>query len=108
MFNYFRGWRRKAGLVTLLMACVFAAGWVRSLTEIDRLGLFGGWVCSWGGSMRLVEVSFITTQIGGASVRAAQLTPFFSIPYWMIVLPLTLLSAWLLLSKPRILTSGKS
>ena len=30
MFEYFRGWKRKAGLVTLLMACVFAACWIRS------------------------------------------------------------------------------
>ena len=30
------------------------------------------------------------------------------VPYWSVVLPLTLLSAWLLLSKPPIPKSGKS
>lgn len=35
MREFFRGWRRKVGVVTLMMACVFAAGWVRSLTSTD-------------------------------------------------------------------------
>ena len=30
MSEFFKPWRRKIGCVTLLMACVFAAGWVRS------------------------------------------------------------------------------
>ena len=30
MGDFFHGWRRKIGVVTLLMACLFAAGWVRS------------------------------------------------------------------------------
>jgi hypothetical protein len=30
MGGFFNGWRRKVGLVILLMACVFAAVWVRS------------------------------------------------------------------------------
>lgn len=32
MNNYFRGWRRKAGCVTLVLACLFTAGWIRGLT----------------------------------------------------------------------------
>ncbi len=35
MGNFFHGWRRKIGVVTLLMACVFMAGWVRSLSVRD-------------------------------------------------------------------------
>lgn len=35
--GYFRGWKRKAGVVTLVMACVCAAGWVRSLNFSDAL-----------------------------------------------------------------------
>lgn len=36
MRDLLRGWRRKVGVVTLLMACVFTGGWVksRSLTDI--------------------------------------------------------------------------
>jgi hypothetical protein len=37
MGSFFHGWRRKAGFVTLLMACVFAAGWVRSLSGYDGI-----------------------------------------------------------------------
>jgi hypothetical protein len=35
MSDFFHGWRRKAGFVTLLMAIVFMAGWVRSMSGID-------------------------------------------------------------------------
>ena len=37
MPNYFKPWRRKLGVVTLLMACVFTGGWVRSLVVKDKL-----------------------------------------------------------------------
>lgn len=30
MGTYFKSWRRKFGVVTLVIACTFAAGWVRS------------------------------------------------------------------------------
>jgi len=30
MGEFFKGWRRKAGCVTLVLACVMAVGWVRS------------------------------------------------------------------------------
>ena len=33
MMEFFRGWRRKVGVVTLAMACVFMVGWVRSLPD---------------------------------------------------------------------------
>ncbi len=35
MGDFSHGWRRKCGLVALAMACVFTAGWVRSLTTED-------------------------------------------------------------------------
>ena len=35
MSSFFRGWRRKIGVVTLLMACVFMAGWTRSMVADD-------------------------------------------------------------------------
>src|SRR6478735_5170852 len=40
MFGYFRGWKRKAGLVTLAIACVFATGWVRSFQGADYLDFY--------------------------------------------------------------------
>ena len=36
----FRGWRRKLGLVTLVMASLFMVGWVRSLTTTDCFRFF--------------------------------------------------------------------
>lgn len=33
----FRGWRRKTGCVTLLLACAFLAGWIRSRFITDTL-----------------------------------------------------------------------
>ena len=34
MLTFFPGWRRKMGVITLMLACVFMSGWVRS--EISR------------------------------------------------------------------------
>lgn len=33
MREFFRGWRRKVGCVTLVMACVLTTGWVRSIGQ---------------------------------------------------------------------------
>jgi len=38
MLNFFHGWKRKAGCVTLVMACVFAAWWFRSQHVVDVVG----------------------------------------------------------------------
>lgn len=37
MGSYFKPLRRKFGVVTLLLACVFAAGWVRSSKSHDQI-----------------------------------------------------------------------
>jgi len=37
MGEFFYGWKRMVGVLTLVMACVFAAGWVRSLMSIQDL-----------------------------------------------------------------------
>lgn len=39
MWSFFRGWRRKAGVVSLVIACIFASGWVRSFATTDWLSL---------------------------------------------------------------------
>jgi hypothetical protein len=38
----FNGWRRKIGLVTLVLACVLMAGWVRSHTYLDGISFSTG------------------------------------------------------------------
>jgi hypothetical protein len=140
MREFFRGWKRKVGVVMLLFACVLMMGWVRSkfrmyeasmpigrhvLAEIisEREYLFVGierddtcengwnefrlgseptrrfpqkqiaWLWCFGiGWGRDYET------VGRWIDRDAIL---FICPYWSIVIPLTAISAWLLLSKPR-------
>jgi hypothetical protein len=37
MHDFVKGWKRKVGVVTLVMACVLTAAWVRSLTVMDTV-----------------------------------------------------------------------
>lgn len=127
MGNYFKPLRRKFGVVTLLVACLFAAAWVRGLTTADQFAariskdaLF--WMISnngWFGCVVVLEPkvgaengSFQHWTDPNSSADRSQ-GPFDGAPYnwdWesypnlilpnsTIVIPLTLLSIWLLLSK---------
>ena len=146
MGDYFKPWRRKIGVMTLLIACVLAAGWVKSAAFNDLIIFpigqdlrFG--VVSNRGRIALVrhdwhenaptlrtywfsasfaehpDAVFILDheelqwllRLGAFGIRQ-RLTSSFTVsliqlPYWSIVIPLTLLSAWLLLSKPRTKTT---
>ena len=94
MGEFFTGWRRKAGLVTLAMAVVLSVGWTRSIKERDVKGfvLFGKW--------NVVE-SDDQTLSWGAEVSSTPHWKVWYVPYWLLVWPLTLLSAWLIVGKPR-------
>lgn len=159
MMGYLKPLRRKVGVVTLLVACVFAAEWIRSTTNLDsaaiafpqnryeiqslqqnirffhtrisdrRLG-HPFWSCYsdpitsleqpisdprelLGENRRVLEFgdgylgagSFeaeyrsLLVPKPGPPVRVFQTVAL--IPHWSVVIPLTLLSGWLLLSKPR-------
>jgi len=37
MLTFFQGWRRKLGVVTLLISLILAMGWIRSFIKISRL-----------------------------------------------------------------------
>jgi hypothetical protein len=126
MREFFHGWRWKVGVAMLVLACVFAAGWVRSLSTIDEIAMPIGrmtelifvslngrvWI-DWGGryphlpqkplwdSVRLSDTAKAATMAGGADELEHALRASL-VPYWSIVIPLTLLSAYLLLSKPRV------
>jgi hypothetical protein len=141
MGRYFKPLRRKIGVITLVMACTFAAGWIRSLSLVD----YAGWDCSFTGydlkSERgqlwffyttrterrnwayLLDSERISPRINTARLPflqsnldwrwdwlgfhfSSEVSPtvqhrYFIVPYWFIVVPLTVLSAWLILSKPR-------
>jgi hypothetical protein len=147
MGGFFQGWRRKTGCATLVMACVFMAGWVRSQSWFDNLKMpwFDGSVVliqSFGGgidfcrranpfqrnwyfeSMELAKSDWANPdgslkpldpwpvhQVewrrdwAGFHLGAAQLgqrrDQDLMIPYWSIAIPLTFLSARLLVGKSR-------
>ena len=145
MGDYFKPLRRKIGVMMLLVACVFAAGWMRSQFIQDSVS------CSFGGATDHAIFSVdrhiaISIQYGTNrdlpfvwprwnTLSETDIEEFFSypdfskhpdiswkwrsfcfsmmkiewsgsssftwvIPYWAIISPLILLSAWLLLSKP--------
>ena len=129
MREFFKGWRRKVGCVTLVMACVFAVGWVRSLTRRDTFDFGRVEIVSLESSLAVAiwprsnlrlpqwfteDSRSIDSVFGphGCRSRGAgfwssgiadlQSTLIVVAPYWSIVIPLTLLSAYLLLSKPRV------
>lgn len=154
MYEFLRGWKRKVGVVTLVLACVFAAGWVRSDTYSDTItrplsnGTYteirseNGYLLStrtvlhdasdlpsfswrtllscdpngvylyyrdhsigWRaigfaiGGQLLQDEGKSNRRVGKRSLFKERRTWFAS--YQTVVLPLTLLSAWHLLSKPR-------
>src|ERR1700750_278191 len=39
MREFFLGWRRRIGVATLVLACVFLAGWVRSFVVNDQISI---------------------------------------------------------------------
>ena len=41
MKEFFRGWRRKVGSTTLVMACVAMVGWMRSISTVDIISVRG-------------------------------------------------------------------
>ena len=145
MREFFSGWRRKIGVLTLVMACVLMAGWVKSILAIDiavipfqansavtvfsedqlfgvqyqfePLGLHRTTRLSWVShatahhiSKNLFPDARLTWHYRIRGFGCAEYLEirengsrliFWLIPYWSIVLPLTLFSAFLLLSKPK-------
>jgi len=123
MGEFFKGWRRKAGCVTLVMACVFMAIWLRTFAATDTIIVGQVGISSVDGVLAVVTNDEIPTprwesadaiRLDSDRVRFHwQLRLFgfrrgvdgddqaWTIPYWSIVIPLTLLSAYLLLTKPR-------
>lgn len=147
MQEFFRGWKRKFGVVTLMMTCVFAVAWVRSLCLQDMLQFSSGkatmeYFASVDNSLIWQRMHIVDPKVASMTMfhvwkdkymsldahlerRAAQTSwyglgfgvgqpppqlqsdwglrcRYCIIPYWSLVIPLIWLSAWLLLSKPRV------
>ena len=145
MREFFRGWRRKAGLVTLTMACVLTVAWMRSYVIHDAVLIpaqgghagiesHGGsltWF-RWSDSKPSLSIEWISQDaaiesdpwdqfdiewrfdllgvicgVGTVKHAPSDKLAFCMTPYWSLVLPLTLLSAWLILIKPWPAKSAK-
>jgi len=147
IFRFFHGWRRKIGIVTLLMACVAMCVWCRSHVftdeissgRIDYLSIGGGQVKWWhilvasadahtasqwswtvypfeiddwldelpsGWRILAIYKTAGFTFVKGDAPNGQTLT-FVVVSVLWLVIPLTLTSLWLLLSKPRKSTSKK-
>jgi len=147
MGEFFKGWRRKAGILALVLACVFAAAWVRSLGTRDDFSIATGELSMrslmmFRGSVAFVSLQededtevFVEIRSGWHSdpIPSGELHPLdplnrdyswrwkgfgFSfgkavypdelrihlvlVPLWSLALTPTLLSAYLLLTKPRV------
>jgi hypothetical protein len=127
MGEYLKPWRRKIGVVTLVMVCVPMGGWIRNRTYEDDIRVSIGDTdhifesyddnIRWRGLGPLdrdcqLEVEWITRPLlpprtlrllihQGAGMAGSHYFDVVTVPYWSIVIPLTAISAWLLLSKPR-------
>ena len=128
LLECFRGWKRKAGLVTLVMACLFAAFWSRSLTIMDALYTDALNIVSYQEAIVIARTykdrfSFprwetmdhlldLESELGPDFKWSLQFCGFGCgsfgdkacaclVPHWSITFALTLLSGYLLLSEPR-------
>ncbi len=101
MSTFFHGWRRKAGCVALVMACMFAALWLKNLfgpalpyrLQID---------CDQRGFRVAIQEVVFTASTTGTVVVLKRTDTWFNrlvvpLPYWSITIPLTPLSAYLIL-----------
>lgn len=127
MGKFFNGWRREVGCVLLVMAAVFMGGWIRSEIAYDEVRIsigdhrpfllsqksslyWGRWIDHARGSPSYGWRTFnlqATDEWGSgwsSSGSVAYSARPSQIPYWSITIPLTLLSACLILWKPRIRT----
>jgi len=111
--GYFNSWRRKAGVVTLVLACLFASAWFRSWRTMDSLTLPCGTdqfliLMSGDHWIGYVVIHTSVLPVGWASNDRGNPFDWINsgeqissmLPHAVFVIPLTLLSAWLLLSKP--------
>ena len=146
--KFFRGSRRKVGVLTLMMACIFLIGWIRSpfvedsieipigrhstvslisaysqlmlKSEFSRSSQYSVMIPTWR-SIKLWDgirwyddpptvFRWKWNGFAFAEVPYQDLfddawqdfsSTYYFVPYWSIVIPLALLSAYLLLTKPR-------
>ena len=85
MRDVFKGWRRKVGVVTLGLACGFAATWVRSFYVVSEIVVSED--CSWATLVRTAAegICFDTVQYTdgylkqGESIRSHWVIPYIAL-----------------------------
>lgn len=87
MREFFKGWRRKVGCVTLLMALLLAVGWVRSYQDQEIVIEYRGQSANYFIHSREGILCGVGDQISYGQFQ------LWSASYWSIILALTLLSA---------------
>ncbi|MDB5343333.1 MAG: hypothetical protein JWP89_1710 [Schlesneria sp.] len=87
MHTFFHGWRRKFGMATLAVACALL------LTD----AMFGPepWAVHWHQSEP------VSHEWSGMVTTSQSSVGTVAVPNWAMAIPLTLLSAYLILWKPR-------
>ncbi len=68
MGEFFRGWRRKVGCITLMLACVFAVAWVRSIGReeggyLDSKGQTPLMICSRNNFLTIIIARHFTRPV---------------------------------------------
>jgi hypothetical protein len=104
MRDFFKGWRRKVGCVTLVMACAVATGWLRSMLTDDYIAAFNRTFCSSNGKFYLgphfsLDWRYFAWDSGPGLIPSVM--AILGTHYSVVIVPLILLSAYLLLWKPR-------
>lgn len=118
MREFFQGWPRKIGCLTLVVACLLGELWFRSIYVSDRITIGRYSVVSGSGSfsaghkgsqlepllssMTINEVRTVMT-LGKPRTITSQGFPHFNprLQYWPCTVWLTILSAYLILWQPR-------
>ena len=111
MGDFFKGWQRKTGCVALMMACVVAGMWFRSWHIEESAGVFAGGrkyvLYSHDGELGFLFASptekagFQTYWWSRESHHTYRLAWRLQVAYVDVAIPLTLVSACLILWKPR-------
>jgi hypothetical protein len=128
MREFFRGRKRTLGVLTLAIVCLFTAGWVRSLFEIDAFNCelfdkswnyfasadgkltwmtstsqkpgFSAYEAAMAVGLPPEEDEVVSSSVFSTTAKNSRVkTTKYIFRYWHIVVPLTFISAWLLLSK---------
>lgn len=104
MHAFFHGWRRKAAVVTLVLACAVFAMWMRSYCIHDRFCTIESndvdiIFDSTNGAIVAQRLTLTKGVVGLSFLRTTE--DLGKIHYSAVVLPLNLLSAYLLLAPVR-------